>query len=156
MSRARVVLSFARYMPMPEAHAMEHACQAFAQSTGWSYERSALRSLYLFENGHVDAAKLRALGAQAIVSAPIECLVERLPARAAIEAKEDQHRLSAALLKQLVQGQDVVALPDAGLRCKQCKSNDIKLEFLQTRSADEGTTIFCTCNNVLCKKRWKM
>ena len=30
---------------------------------------------------------------------------------------------------------------------------EVTFDFLQTRSADEGTTVFCTC---ACVKRWRM
>ena len=38
--------------------------------------------------------------------------------------------------------------------CKKCKSNKCTYYELQTRSADESTTIFITCLN--CGKNWKM
>ena len=50
--------------------------------------------------------------------------------------------------------QNKVNLPNAGTKCAKCKSTDIKFEFLQTRSADEPMSTFCTCET--CGKRWKM
>jgi len=38
------------------------------------------------------------------------------------------------------------------VRCKRCGSDDVRWEEKQTRSADEGATVFCTCNS--CKNRW--
>lgn len=44
---------------------------------------------------------------------------------------------------------------DAGtLRCNRCHSHDVQVEQKQTRSADEGMTIFCECRK--CGLRWKM
>ena len=44
------------------------------------------------------------------------------------------------------------------LKCNRCvksgMSSDVTWTTLQTRSADEGSTIFCTCNT--CKHRWKL
>jgi len=39
-------------------------------------------------------------------------------------------------------------------KCKTCKSNEIYMYELQTRSCDESATIFCQC--VKCGTRWKM
>ena len=154
MARFQVVSSLSTYMSLVQAHALEHACQTFALSTGSSYERTALKCLYLFQHGLVDEAKLLELGPQALASVPLECFVSKIPAKEAIAEKEDARGRSAELLRDLTQGEEQEVLPDSGVRCKKCGSNDVTHEFLQTRSADEGTTIFCTC--MKCKKRWKM
>jgi hypothetical protein len=41
-----------------------------------------------------------------------------------------------------------------GVRCSKCGSTDIQFEIGQTRSADEGSTVFCLCSQ--CHKRWRM
>ena len=41
--------------------------------------------------------------------------------------------------------QETVALKDAFIVCKKCKSNEVDTEQKQTRSADEPMTIFCKC-----------
>lgn len=154
MSRCQTFASFCRFVPPLLAHSLEHACQTQSLTSQTAYERVALRCLYLLEHGHLDEARLRQLGALTVVSVPLETIVPSLPAKEEINAKEEQRRKSAALLKDLTQGEATEAFPDSGVRCKKCGSNDITHEFLQTRSADEGTTIFCTCTS--CKKRWKM
>ena len=40
------------------------------------------------------------------------------------------------------------------VRCRRCGSEDVTWEEKQTRSADEGATIFVTC--VTCRNRWVM
>ena len=40
------------------------------------------------------------------------------------------------------------------LKCRRCGSSEVGWEQKQTRSADEASTIFCTCNK--CKNRWRM
>lgn len=41
---------------------------------------------------------------------------------------------------------------EAIVRCRRCGSEEVTWEEKQTRSADEGFTIFCFC--VTCKNRW--
>ena len=40
------------------------------------------------------------------------------------------------------------------LQCRQCKSYTVTYTEVQTRSADEPMTVFCSCST--CGKRWKM
>lgn len=41
----------------------------------------------------------------------------------------------------------------SNLMCNRCKSKNISVELKQTRSADEATTCFVTCE---CGHKWKM
>lgn len=41
-----------------------------------------------------------------------------------------------------------------GLKCRRCGSDDVSWDQKQTRSADEGSTVFCECS--VCHARWKM
>lgn len=43
--------------------------------------------------------------------------------------------------------------PTHGVKCSHCKSYDISISQMQTRSADEPMTTFCYCEN--CKRRWR-
>lgn len=40
------------------------------------------------------------------------------------------------------------------ITCRACGSTEVRWEEKQTRSADEGASVFCTCNT--CKNRWVM
>jgi DNA-directed RNA polymerase subunit M/transcription elongation factor TFIIS len=40
--------------------------------------------------------------------------------------------------------------------CRFCGQQSIEFTTKQTRSADEGSTVFFMCTNSKCKKRWKM
>jgi len=40
------------------------------------------------------------------------------------------------------------------LKCNRCHSRNVQVDQKQTRSADEGMTVFCTCST--CGMRWKM
>ena len=44
-------------------------------------------------------------------------------------------------------------IPDSIIQCGKCKSRKVHYYQLQTRSADEPMTTFCTCMN--CDKKWK-
>tara|TARA_B110000008_G_C16958760_1_gene559285 strand:- start:179 stop:664 length:486 start_codon:yes stop_codon:yes gene_type:complete len=43
---------------------------------------------------------------------------------------------------------------NATLKCRRCGSAEVSWEQKQTRSADEASTVFCTCNK--CNNRWTM
>lgn len=43
---------------------------------------------------------------------------------------------------------------EAIVRCRRCGSQEVSWEDKQTRSADEGATVFCVCTT--CKNRWVM
>lgn len=40
------------------------------------------------------------------------------------------------------------------VRCRRCGSEEVTWDEKQTRSADEGATVFCACQT--CKNRWVM
>jgi len=42
------------------------------------------------------------------------------------------------------------------MKCRLCKGDQITWIPKQTRSSDEGNTIFCTCNNPKCGAKWKI
>ena len=43
---------------------------------------------------------------------------------------------------------------EAIVRCRRCGNEDVTWEEKQTRSADEGATVYCSCP--VCKNRWVM
>lgn len=49
--------------------------------------------------------------------------------------------------------EQIAAMPDGALVCRQCKSRKTSYTELQTRSADEPMTVFAVCHD--CGKRWK-
>ena len=150
--RALAARALAARLPPALAHASEHACHVLS-AQGKSYPRLVFRLLHLLDLGHVTAATVLELGPRLAAGAPLELLAGAVPAREAIRREEEARQESRALLEELARG-ELADLPDnAGVRCKRCGSNEVSYEFLQTRSADEGTTIFCTCR---CGKRWKM
>jgi transcription elongation factor S-II len=68
-----------------------------------------------------------------------------------------EHERKARLMRfeQMLQ-EKYEALDDeqfqAIVRCRRCGSKEVSWEEKQTRSADEGATVFCVCT--ICKNRW--
>lgn len=40
--------------------------------------------------------------------------------------------------------------------CKKCGSDEVSFAQVQVRGADESSSIFCTCLNPRCKKKWRI
>jgi len=49
-----------------------------------------------------------------------------------------------------------VDVADGAVSCSKCGSSKVFQHHKQTRSADEATTIFYTCANKACTKRWRV
>ena len=153
MARVQAAQSFERHLSPVHAHALEHACQSYALASAASYERTVLRCLFLLEREPGARRRLETLGPQAFAAAPLECLVDRVPVKESVALAVEERARSEALLREL-SAEAAEPLPNTGLRCTKCGSNEILQQLLQTRSADEGSTIYCHCTK--CSKRWKM
>ena len=70
---------------------------------------------------------------------------------------EDERRARKERFDEMLQ-EKYDALDDAKFKaiitCRACGSTEVRWEEKQTRSADEGASVFCTCNS--CKNRWVM
>jgi hypothetical protein len=135
---------------LPEARELEHAICCVASASGVSYRSEAFRVIHLSEScGAALRTFLQAHGAIAAVLAPLATLLKTPAAGVQRSANHEcEERLAAYCELGALQ------LPDAGTQCGRCRSRDIKFEMLQTRSADEPMSIFCTCDR--CGKRWRM
>ena len=49
-----------------------------------------------------------------------------------------------------------IDVADGAVSCSKCGSSKVFQQHKQTRSADEATTIFYTCANKDCRKRWRV
>ena len=70
-------------------------------------------------------------------------------------AEDERRRLFARMLQEKYDSLD--AHPEeykSSLACRRCKSTDVNWEQKQTRSADEGMSVYCTCSG--CGHRWTM
>ena len=68
-----------------------------------------------------------------------------------IESDFERHQ---QILKEGVQNVDKLQASVGLLTCSKCKGTQISTELKQTRSADEGMSVFALC--LQCKARWKM
>lgn len=137
---------------MSDAVELEHAVFVLSQGCMTAYAFGVLRALGLVERSrllqlHEHACFL------ALLRLPASELFETLSCRQSTEKGERLRCEGEALLRDMSR-EDLGNMPDAGIRCAKCSSSEIAFDFLQTRSADEGTTVYCTCTD--CGKRWKM
>lgn len=144
---------------LTEAVELEHAAYVHAEVCIVAYPFSVLRVLHLLQEGKIQ--KLRGLPSIGAVTRSYVDLL-RLSAgelHAALPCQDEymrteQLRIEGDSLLRDLSSHDLIHVPNAGTRCAKCNSSDIAFDFLQTRSADEGTTVYCTCTS--CGKRWKM
>ena len=47
---------------------------------------------------------------------------------------------------------EVIVVEDSVLQCRKCKSNKVIMDTRQTKTCDEGSTVFAMCTN--CKNSW--
>ena len=151
--RQRALEELRRQLPRGAAQDAERACFCAAAVNGAGYRRIVLSALHGLEHG-VLAALVTTEGAAAALAASPEVVYGRWPALEAAKAQEAAAERGRAMLQEQAHGGDDEGAPDAGLRCQRCGSSDISVNLMQTRSADEGSTIYCTC--AVCGKRWKM
>ena len=150
--RARALKAFALCTQEADAIDLEHACFCLGRAHSASYRRLAGRALHGLQRGDL-LGLLRRGGALWALRLGTLQLFGRDPHREALLLEDRAEAEEVAFLRDLASA-NLVEVPDAGIRCRRCGSNDVAFEFLQTRSADEGTTTYCTCAS--CKTRWKM
>jgi len=153
MMRARALSAFGIHLSSGDAADLEHACFCASIINGVPYRRFALRALYALERPSKIASIITASGALAALSIPDAALFDRCVVREVVAKAESARDECARLLADLTT-EGSQELPEAGVKCAKCKSTDVSFEFSQTRSADEGTTVFCYCTR--CEKRWRM
>ena len=77
---------------------------------------------------------------------------ETLVGRIHVESKNRRARFQAMLQDKYDAINDGTFA--AIIKCRRCGSEEVAWEEKQTRSADEGATVFCSCST--CKNRWVM
>lgn len=123
---------------------VEAHCHAIA-STSEEYLDHVIRSAFnMKENKRVGVG---------VVYEADDVLAEHLT----VGKMESERRTRAKRFERMLQ-EKYEALDDekfqAIVRCRRCGSENVSWEEKQTRSADEGATVFCVCTT--CKNRWVM
>ena len=142
-----------------EALELERAVYRHAKCCMHRYPHEVLRALKLLDDGELprrrscgDGARPRC-GYAELLELPSVELYRELPCRERLRANTERLERGEALLRD-VRSPGALDVPDTGIRCASCNSSNIETYFMQTRRADEGTTVYCTCT--ACGKRWKM
>lgn len=121
---------------------VEALCRAHAQSTDDYLDHIRRAALNLRSNPRVGREVVRAHDANLTQGT----LVGRI---------HDEAHARALKFEQMLQ-EKYDAIDDheykAIVRCRRCGSTEVVWDEKQTRSADEGASVFCTCTT--CKNRW--
>ena len=145
-SRARAIrlLLTSRPNDFPLCREVEADCHA-ASSTPREYTDAVLRAAFnLKEN---------LAAGRDVVHAPDATLT----AGTLVGRIDDERRARDERFQKMLQ-EKYDALNDrqfeAIVRCRRCKSAEVRWEEKQTRSSDESATVYCICTS--CKLRWVM
>ena len=138
-----------------EALELEHAVYCSAGGCAVAYPFGAQRAIVLVRDGRMCHLRSGApsLSYRKILELPAKEVHVHLPCHEEVAKEVVVREQGEALLRDLT-SMELSNVPDAGIACGKCHSTDISFDFLQTRSADEGTTVYCTCTK--CGKRWRM
>ena len=92
---------------------------------------------------------------RALTHAPVD---EALLLKSERQYRQSGSEARLAQTRDRKQRELAVAARDASkggaLRCPACGEDDINVQQKQTRSADEGMTVFCSCES--CGRQWRM
>jgi DNA-directed RNA polymerase subunit M/transcription elongation factor TFIIS len=142
-----VLLQLEMHMSHPAARILEHAI--FVRPN--NYRRMSVRILTAIREGNA-LEIMKTMSPHEFVLLPQYALFDNCLLQKKIQIAHDSHNQRLLRLDKLKRTN--IALSDDGVKCGRCKTTDISFSFLQTRSADEGTTTFCEC--LQCGSRWKM
>ena len=123
---------------------VESYCHAFANTSSEYMERIRHAAFNLQANPNVGLN---------VVNSGNDILTEdTLVGRIHMECKNRHERFQSMLQDKYDSLNDKTFT--AIVRCRRCGSEEVTWEEKQTRSADEGATVFCSCST--CKNRWVM
>jgi DNA-directed RNA polymerase subunit M/transcription elongation factor TFIIS len=147
---------------MADAQDLEHACCVISDANGGvaSYQQLVFTLLWVLEQRDKLADSVLELTRteNAMSALSITNALDFPSASVCFEvsSRDQKYRECKKLVEDLAAsgGANGLVLPKAGVMCTNCKCFEISFEFSQTRSADEGMTVFCYCTK--CEKRWTM
>ena len=88
-----------------------------------------------------------------VLKLPRDVLFDEIPCYKKVD-EEDKKKEQGFALLNILRSEELNDVPNTGIACGKCRSKDIIYGMGQTRSADEGTTVWATCQS--CSKRWKI
>jgi DNA-directed RNA polymerase subunit M/transcription elongation factor TFIIS len=148
MERFRVLGQLEMHMCTRSAMILEHEIFVLSHN----YRRTSVRILTAIREGN-GAEMLTKMTPHEFISLPQYELFDNCALRKKIQISTAAHRERHSRLEHFKRTK-IVSSINVGPKCGRCKTTDISFSFLQTRSADEGTTTFCEC--LQCGSRWKM
>lgn len=153
-TRARALAELHKRLSPADAVDLEHTLWCLSQNSGRSYKREVFTALHNLDTGGLGAL-VAEFGGMSAMAAP-DALISGGPniCELRVVAAEAKREETVEKLREIVQNDCADTSSGTGLRCRACQSTNLSYNLLQTRSADEGTTIFVTCFR--CGKRWKM
>lgn len=123
---------------------VESFCHAKSNDASEYFDRVRHTAFNLMNNTHVGLA---------VVNMSDDLLAEDTLMGRIQKETELRHQRFQSMLQDkydAINDQNFTAI----VRCRRCGSEDVTWEEKQTRSADEGATIFVSC--VTCRNRWVM
>ncbi len=147
--RARVVRLLSKYMPVKTAWDMEAAIfqKVTTSEIVADYEAKARQLAW-------NVAETPALLTWYTPNALVHLDDTTLSEGTAVEAWWVQYKAEMLRHHVLLHEEHRTPGAEGSLACNRCHSRDVSVNQQQTRSADEGMTVFCTC--VACGLRWKL
>ena len=142
---------------LTEAVLAERATYELATESNMAYERLAATLVYGVSKSQ-DASKMvsATYAGSGLVLASLESFIP-CTVRSIAENRKEKVLACVHLLDAMVAENDLGdGEGSAGVRCAKCGCSDVLFHFAQTRGADEPMTMYCTCRNPGCAKRWKM
>lgn len=121
---------------------LEAACRSLAQSTEGYIDHIRRVAFNLTSNPKVGLEVVRAHDNDLTC----DTLVGRIRDEARVRALKFEHMLQEKY--EAIDDHEFKAI----VRCRRCGGTDVVWDEKQTRSADEGASVFCTCTT--CKNRW--
>jgi DNA-directed RNA polymerase subunit M/transcription elongation factor TFIIS len=151
--RIRALEAFSQFLDFADALDLENACFDIAYVNNSPYTRPFNRAMYALHRSPDFAEVVNLHGALRAMSYKDSALFKTDSQLAVAVEKEHEVQMYKALLADLSRN-DIQLGMEGGVKCAKCHSSDISFSFLQTRSSDEGTTVFSICDR--CGKRWKL
>lgn len=139
--RAAVRAELAEHFSSPDASVVETHAASVPSVEG--YAEAAERSIALRSRGFATDRCLE------LIFAPDSALRTAMTELGQTEAIHAQRSVIQQTLHAAQSGASAGAL-----RCSKCGSDCVSVQQKQTRSADEGMTIFCSCDG--CGVQWRM